>query len=70
MIARLKCEMTARAFFDLVREMRETQKGYFLTRSRDLLEKNKQLEREVDREIASVDKLLGEKSNPGLPLEK
>ena len=61
--------MTARDFFDLVREMRETQKGYFLTRSRDLLEKSKALEREVDREIARVDKLLGEKTNPGLPLQ-
>ena len=61
--------MTARDFFDLVRRMRETQKGYFLTRSKDLLEKSKQLEREVDREITRVDKLLGEKTNPGLPLQ-
>lgn len=61
--------MTARAFFNLVREMREAQRSYFLTRSRDLLEKSKQLEREVDREIARVDKLLGEKTNPGLPLQ-
>lgn len=61
--------MTARAFFDLVREMREAQRSYFLTRSRDLLEKSKALEREVDREIARVDKLLGEKTNPGLPLQ-
>ena len=59
--------MTARAFFDLVREMREAQRSYFLTRSRDLLEKSKALEKEVDREIARVDKLLGEKTNPGLP---
>ena len=61
--------MTARDFFNLVREMREAQKGYFSTRSKDLLEKSKQLEREVDREIARVDKLLGEKTNPGLPLQ-
>lgn len=61
--------MTAREFFDLVREMRETQKGYFSTRSKDLLEKSKQLEREVDIEIARVDKLLGEKTHPGLPLQ-
>lgn len=61
--------MTARDFFDLVRRMREAQKGYFLTRSKDLLEKSKQLEREVDREIARVDKLLGEKQCPKLPLE-
>lgn len=61
--------MTARSFFNLVREMREAQKSYFLTRSRDLLEKSKSLEREVDREIARVDRLLGEKTNPGLPLQ-
>lgn len=61
--------MTARDFFNLVREMRETQRSYFLTHSKDLLEKSKQLEREVDREIARVDKLLGEKQCPKLPLE-
>lgn len=60
--------MTARDFFDLVREMREVQRSYFLTRSTDLLSKSKLLESEVDREIARVDKLLGEKTNPGLPL--
>ena len=62
--------MTARDFFNLVREMREAQRSYFLTRSKDLLEKSKQLEREGDREIARVDKLLGEKTNPGLPLQQ
>lgn len=61
--------MNAREFFDLVREMREAQRSYFRTRSKDLLEKSKQLEREVDREITRVDKLLGEKTNPGLPLQ-
>lgn len=61
--------MTAKAFFYLVREMREAQRSYFLTRSKDLLEKSKQLEREVDREIARVDTILGEKQCPKLPLE-
>lgn len=61
--------MTGKSFFNLVREMRETQKGYFSTRSKDLLNKSKELEREVDREIARVDKLLGEKTHPGLPLQ-
>ncbi len=61
--------MTARDFFNLVREMRETQKGYFLTRSTDLLSKSKELEREVDREIARVDAILREKQCPKLPLE-
>lgn len=62
--------MTARDFFNLVREMRKTQRSYFLTRSKDLLNKSKELEREVDREIARVDKLLGDKTTPGLPLTK
>lgn len=62
--------MTARDFFDLVREMREVQRSYFLTRSTDLLSKSKQLEKEVDREIARVDKLLSETNNPGLPLQQ
>lgn len=61
--------MTARDFFDLVRRMREAQRSYFLTHSKDLLNKSKQLEREVDREIDRVDKLLGETTNPGLPLQ-
>lgn len=61
--------MTARDFFNLVREMRETQKGYFLTHSRDLLSKSKLLESEVDREISRVDTILGEKQCPKLPLE-
>lgn len=61
--------MTARDFFNLVREMREAQKGYYLTRSKDLLEQGKQLEREVDREIARVDAILREKQCPKLPLE-
>ena len=62
--------MTAREFFNLVREMREVQRSYFLTRSTDLLSRSKQLEKEVDREIARVDKLLDEKTNPGLPLQQ
>lgn len=61
--------MTAKSFFNLVREMREAQRSYFRTRSKDLLEKSKLLEREVDREIARVDKLLSEKTTPGLPLQ-
>lgn len=61
--------MTAKEFFELVRRMREAQKGYFLTRSGDLLSKSKALEREVDREIARVDATLQEKQCPKLPLE-
>lgn len=38
-------------FRRLVREMREAQKRYFKTRSLDVLETSKRLEREVDREL-------------------
>lgn len=61
--------MTAKSFFNLVREMREAQRSYFRTRSKDLLEKSKLLESEVDREISRVDTILGEKQCPKLPLE-
>lgn len=61
--------MTAREFFDLVRRMREAQKGYFATRAQGYLTESKELEREVDREIARVDAILREKQCPKLPLE-
>ncbi len=61
--------MTARDFFNLVREMREAQKGYFSTRSKDLLSKSKELEAQVDREINRVDTILREKQCPKPPLE-
>lgn len=61
--------MTAKTFFNLVREMREAQRSYFRTRSKDLLEKSKLLESEVDREISRVDTILDEKQCPKLPLE-
>lgn len=38
-------------FMKLVEDMRNAQKEYFRTRSRDVLEKSKQLERQVDAEI-------------------
>lgn len=38
-------------FFDLVEQMRDAQKEYFRTRSKDALEHSKQLERSVDAKI-------------------
>ena len=38
-------------FMKLVEGMRTLQKEYFRTRSRDVLERSKQLERQVDAEI-------------------
>lgn len=34
----------AKAFFDLVREMREAQTAYFMTRTKETLERSKRLE--------------------------
>lgn len=61
--------MTARDFFDLVRKMREAQRGYFATRAQGYLTESKELEMEVDREVARVDAILREKQCPKLPLE-
>lgn len=61
--------MNAQDFFELVRKMRVAQKGYFATRAQGYLAESKQLEREVDREIARVDATLREKQCPKLPLE-
>ena len=41
-------------FMQLVREMRKAQKEYFRTRSKDLLNRSKQLERMVDAELQSI----------------
>lgn len=46
--------MTTIEFVDKVKTMRDAQKEYFNTRSRSVLEKCKQLEREVDAEIARL----------------
>lgn len=40
--------MTEPEFYDLVKRMRETQKDYFRSRSPDVLQQSKALEREVD----------------------
>ena len=61
--------MTARDFFDLVRKMREAQRGYFATRAQGYITESKELEMEVDREVARVDAILREKQCPKLPLE-
>ena len=55
-IARLKD--WNRKFFDRVRFMRSCQKEYYETRTYDVLQKSKALEREVDTEIARLEKGL------------
>lgn len=47
--------MNAREFYDKVVQMRRMQKEYFKTRSKEALQKSKQLEKEVDNEIARVE---------------
>ena len=43
--------MNSRTFFEKVALMREAQKDYFRTKSRDALRKSKALEAEIDHEI-------------------
>ena len=43
--------MKPEEFYALVANMRNAQKEYFKTRSRDMLSKSKQLEKQVDDEI-------------------
>ena len=43
--------MDAKEFFYLVKDMREAQREYFRTRSKDVLTRSKDLERRVDYEI-------------------
>lgn len=53
--------MNARDFFDLVTEMRQKQKDYFKTRSTESLKKSKELEKQVDDEIARVNRIISDK---------
>ena len=41
-------------FIELVRQMRAAQKEYFKTRSKDVLNRSKELERKVDAELQSI----------------
>lgn len=60
--------MTARAFFELVAQMRHHQKEYFKTKSADSLRYSKDLERKVDAEILRVNRIINEQNNPRLDL--
>lgn len=46
--------MNSRTFFEKVALMREAQKDYFRTKSREALRKSKALEAEIDHEIERV----------------
>lgn len=49
--------MTAREFFDLVRQMREAQKRYCRMRINEYLQRSRKLEQKVDDEIRRVDEV-------------
>lgn len=51
--------MNARDFFEKVSQMRNYQKLYFKTKSKNALIQSKELERQIDDEISRVNKLLG-----------
>lgn len=53
--------MTPKEFFDLVKEMRSLQKEYFKTRSTEVLRKCTPVEKQVDAEIARVEKIMNDK---------
>lgn len=52
--------MTAKEFFYLVAEMREAQKAYFETRSKNVFRACRALENNVDREIRRVREILNQ----------
>jgi hypothetical protein len=45
---------TMKEFIELVREMRNAQRAYFRTRSKDALNRSKELERKVDNYLQSI----------------
>lgn len=55
--------MTNRQFFDRVVQLRRFQKDFFATRSRESLQQAKALEKEIDDEIARVQKILTIRDN-------
>lgn len=55
--------MAPKEFFKKVEKLREAQKNYFKTRSSMALQLCKKLEKEIDEEIARVNKITN-KPNP------
>lgn len=52
--------MTAKEFFFLVVDMRQAQKNWFKTKNREYLERSKELEKRVDKEIERVQDIANE----------
>jgi len=57
--------MDGRGFVDLVKRMRDAQRAYFRTRSKQSLQDSKALERQVDEEIEWLTVGTGEDWEPG-----
>ena len=55
--------MTSKEFFFKVATLRYYQKEYFATRSKESLAQAKELEKEIDAEIARVNRILEQKKN-------
>lgn len=55
--------MTSKEFFFKVAILRYYQKEYFATRSKEALAQAKELEKELDTEIARVNRILEQKKN-------
>lgn len=52
--------MSPKDFFDLVVDMRQAQKNWFKTHNQGYLDRSKELEKQVDKEITRVQKLTTE----------
>lgn len=67
--------MDKKQFFEKVVQMRKAQKKYFSTPAsqyfakQQALEESKKLEREIDKEIERVQKVLAEQMSPKLQFE-
>lgn len=58
--------MTPRDFFELVAKMRQAQKAYFKTRTASNIQRSKELEKMVDKEIERVREIQNDIQNPKL----
>lgn len=59
--------MTTTEFIELVAQMRMTQKNYFKTRSKYVLEQSKALERQVDVAIAQIAEARAKQTDLAIP---
>ena len=58
--------MDSKAFYEAVVQMRKAQKEYFKSRQPSYLQRSKQYEKVVDDEIARVERIMWERTNPSL----